>query len=565
MVLADWTNLFYDRILSRGWNYFHDGSVRDLCLIGNTLHAQVIGSEEYEVSIQTRDGSIGYMECTCPFAENGENCKHMAAVLYAAEAADEIPLSDFNAPLPAFNTLSVKNEPDIDMLRQAISAMSQDALRKLILDWSLHDPKLRNRILSQQGHTLPQCELEALKTAIDEMTEQASDRHGYIDYDHAYDYAWELIAFLQDVVPSMVTGGDVTDAFRLTCYAFMTFAEQDIDDSDGGFQEVSGACQELWQAQLDAASPKQRTCMFDWFLTAQASLDFVDDELEYFRLTAFHDNDLLCQNLSMVDDQIAQLRERTDGASNSYYLSIYINHRLRLMAELGASPEELTAFREPYLYLHEVREALLETYMEQNNTADAIALLLKSLELDSGHIGYQEMHCRRLITLYEKAGMQDAWLRELEDYILIFRQNSLDYVHKLKKSLSKDEWQSFLPQLLTADTLHSYLTAFLAEEGLLQELMEVLEFQGSLDNILKYAVLLKSEFPKRLTACFTQTLQHQMELASNAKEYRMAVEYLTNLQRLPGGTESANALASKWRTAHPRRRSMLEALDKIGL
>ena len=31
------------------------------------------------------DREIEEMECTCPYAEDGNYCKHMAAVLYAAE------------------------------------------------------------------------------------------------------------------------------------------------------------------------------------------------------------------------------------------------------------------------------------------------------------------------------------------------------------------------------------------------------------------------------------------------------------------------------------------------
>ena len=42
----------------------------------------VSGSDDYEVNIYFSDGEIEDMYCDCPYASDGNNCKHMAAVLY---------------------------------------------------------------------------------------------------------------------------------------------------------------------------------------------------------------------------------------------------------------------------------------------------------------------------------------------------------------------------------------------------------------------------------------------------------------------------------------------------
>lgn len=55
-------------------------------MITNGLRA-VKGSRSYNVIARIgEDGDIEDMECSCLYAYNGQNCKHMAALLYAVEA-----------------------------------------------------------------------------------------------------------------------------------------------------------------------------------------------------------------------------------------------------------------------------------------------------------------------------------------------------------------------------------------------------------------------------------------------------------------------------------------------
>ena len=85
--MIKWHNIFDDRILARGRDYWKDGAVHDLETDGERITALVDGTEEYEVEIELDDDSIRDLSCTCPYAEDGTPCKHMAAVLYAWETS----------------------------------------------------------------------------------------------------------------------------------------------------------------------------------------------------------------------------------------------------------------------------------------------------------------------------------------------------------------------------------------------------------------------------------------------------------------------------------------------
>ena len=88
--MIQWQHLFAVSILNRGREYYRKNKVRSLIRDGETFYATVEGSEEYEVEIRLEGSHVAEMHCSCPYAEDGSNCKHMAAALYEI-AARETP------------------------------------------------------------------------------------------------------------------------------------------------------------------------------------------------------------------------------------------------------------------------------------------------------------------------------------------------------------------------------------------------------------------------------------------------------------------------------------------
>lgn len=79
-----WQDLFSMTILSRGRTYYNAGRVKNLSKNDSCHSAVVTGTEEYNVVISYEGDNIASMTCNCPYAQSGERCKHIAAVLYAA-------------------------------------------------------------------------------------------------------------------------------------------------------------------------------------------------------------------------------------------------------------------------------------------------------------------------------------------------------------------------------------------------------------------------------------------------------------------------------------------------
>ena len=80
-----WEVLFDEDVLERGWSYYKKGHVKGFAASGNSCIARVIGTKMYNVRIMYPDTVNMKMSCDCPYAKDGNFCKHEAAVLYYFE------------------------------------------------------------------------------------------------------------------------------------------------------------------------------------------------------------------------------------------------------------------------------------------------------------------------------------------------------------------------------------------------------------------------------------------------------------------------------------------------
>ena len=81
----EWKGLFKDNILRGGQEYLNSNSVHNVSVSGNEISGDVSGIDNFHVSIKTAGDGIETISCSCPLAQTGAKCKHMAAVLFAWE------------------------------------------------------------------------------------------------------------------------------------------------------------------------------------------------------------------------------------------------------------------------------------------------------------------------------------------------------------------------------------------------------------------------------------------------------------------------------------------------
>ena len=88
-----WHTGFEGAILGRGKTCFKDGAVVGLYRGPLAWQALVVGTELYRVSAGIERGRVAALHCSCPHAQKGNRCKHMAALFYQLEAQGREVLS----------------------------------------------------------------------------------------------------------------------------------------------------------------------------------------------------------------------------------------------------------------------------------------------------------------------------------------------------------------------------------------------------------------------------------------------------------------------------------------
>ena len=170
--MNNWRDLFQDHILARGEMYYYDGAVLELHKTEHGYRAVVEGTEDYEVEIEIEEGEVCEMYCSCPYAEDGSHCKHMAAVLYEIEEQDESGLLSEDACL----------EQQEKELEELIEKLPERELRAFVKKLAGQDSGIRSMLLTRYAVEIDEKQMNRLKQGVDRLVWEYSDGNGFIDY-----------------------------------------------------------------------------------------------------------------------------------------------------------------------------------------------------------------------------------------------------------------------------------------------------------------------------------------------------------------------------------------------
>lgn len=211
----EWESYFYKRILDRGYDYYLDGCVEDLRITSNRIKAVVYGTHPYHVEIKLNGNRIIGMSCDCPYALDGHNCKHMAAVLYDWEQNATHPVID--------NSKLVKEASEEDV--------------RLFLVQVLDDnPSL---VETFKQYTQNEFSLDTMIDDLEGVCNSYSDGYHYIDYEYSCDFCEYFEEAVFKWLDLLKEKRQYSLAFKFLLKAYDILDELDIDDNEGETYELS--------------------------------------------------------------------------------------------------------------------------------------------------------------------------------------------------------------------------------------------------------------------------------------------------------------------------------------
>ena len=215
-----------------------------------------------EITIKNK---IDDMYCSCPHAESGNNCKHMAAVLIAYFEDEEEKTNDESL-------VSLVNEANIEDIKKFLITILEE------------NDKLRLRFKNTVTANLTKIDMDHFKNLVDMAIVNHSDYDCFIDYYSAFDFFEEIMDIINNDVRSMLDNKNFDNAFELTNYIFTSIGNVEIDDSDGYLSLLFDECYRIWEEIIKETDIKTKETMFNWFITNVNGevIDYMTDYIEDF-------------------------------------------------------------------------------------------------------------------------------------------------------------------------------------------------------------------------------------------------------------------------------------------
>ena len=552
--MKSWKNWFQPHILERGRACFAEGRVADLERTGDSYTATVEGTAEYKVEILLDGDSIEDMICDCPYAENGNACKHMAAVLFAVATTEPYRRNDTEKKERLTPAGLVEKIPD-------------SQLRPLLTELISADEKLYRALLLRYGEmALEEC-TKTLKKELTSIGKRYADRDGYIDYYHAGDFAEAIADHIQRQTETLLARKAPLLAFQGGIDALREYSNYSIDDSDGEYGLITEALNTTCIDVLADADETVAEKIFDILADCVKSDRedwFVQDFAMQMVFSRFAGKYFDEKKLALVDEQIVALTlSSKKDYSSEYEMKRLLMRRFDLMKQLSRPKEELDAFLEQHTKYSDIRKLRVQQALEDEKIDEATHLLEEGKAADHDKRGLVAEYSKWLMDLYERQGQQDKLIAELEYHIFALSSGGMEMLNRLKNVCAPAQWIEYRERYLSGRSYHKL--ELLESEGLWERLVEAVTAVERLSILDRYEAALKKKYPDRMLEAYVGILTKEAATASNRKHYQELAHYLKKLRSYPGGTERAARLAEDWRTQYSRRRAMMEELRNAGV
>lgn len=566
----EWHSLFKQHILERGAEYNQNGYVSAFGITEQGIEAEIEGTKKYHVNIELDGERITNMSCDCPHAESGNNCKHMAAVLFRFEEylyGEDVTKEEIveNKELSLKEIYDRKREEAVEL----VNKIPEEKVREMLVRHVLHDNSLKNRLELEYSTLMDAKQMLALKNEIKDIVYSNSHK-GFVDWYHASDFTSKLSCFLESKVKILIEKNYLEQAFELTNIVFYWIGNIDIDDSDGGSTYVADECYECWNLILQKCDKQQKEKMKKWFESHQSgyAIDFMDEYLKEFLFSEFLSEALIKEKIEELDEIISKCSGNNECASIysvHYGYENVIIKRMEYMKMLGCTEQEIMEFRKQNRQFFVIREMEIHEALEKQDYEAAKQLLLESKEMDAEYPKQVKQYSEQLIALYDKKGETENYRLELLYQLENYNHADLKYFLALKEAIGRDEeWENTVNQIISSNKNLYFVCQILNEEKRYKELMKKIEESNSIYLLDEYGKNLKKVLPDSVIEMYRKYILEEVQRVSDRTGYRHLMEYLKKISNISNGKEVALQIADQWKVEYRRRSAMMDELRKVG-
>ncbi len=553
-----------ETILKRGLQYFKNGLVNDPEEISpGEYEAIVEGTEDYTVQLTLKNGIITEHVCDCPY-DMGPVCKHVTAVIFYLQQ-DELELdkktkrTKTNQSAKPAKRKTVAQQVD-DLLEKA----SHDELKQFVREKASANAPFRNLFLSSFAQHNSDESKELYVKQVKSILKTASDRHGFIDWS-ASRIVGNAIDNLLESAQKQINNRNYKSAVFI-CTAVMeqmTEALQYSDDSNGDIGgSIDTAYEMLYTIAQEQLFEEIRKLIIEYCFTSFDKQIYSgwDWHIGVLRLAAL---------LLKTEDETERIFAQIEKAQRSDYekeeaQSIKYDILLKTKGENAAEK-----YLEQNITNSNLRREAIQKALKKKNYDKAISLAKDGVNYD----------------LKDKPGLAKEWYdwllkiaqaqndseKIIEYARLLFIdnfRNEQDYYQILKQYVKTEKWTAFVEAVIHDITTKKrwldtgLIASIFIKEEWWDRLLELVKKTPDLNTIDHYEKYLSKHYANEIVELYANGVLKYMKNSMGRDHYQNACRYIRKIIKL-GARDKANEIISYLRTEYPKRKALMEELDKV--
>lgn len=526
----DWTKYFSKKVLDRGYNYYLEGRITEIECENGVYFATVSGNYEYSVQIEPLMNGEYDMFCDCPHAQDGYNCKHMAAVLYHIESLNQNHSKNKNMIINQINQCDSKE------LIQFLSEL-------LIEDYHLY------QTFKKKFHLLTKEEL--LENIKHELNDINCKNHYYYDEREQYNFYMELITYMTKHFPVLMNQEEYSFLFELIQEISIKINKLFIYEKTNEYRRILNYILEFIDHLIEKVDDTFKEYIFNQLfeLTQGNQLFYYKRDFIDYLYSRYNDESYIEVKKEIAKDKINEY-VHSNIETCIYWLTKYIN--------LHPNLEEIKEIILPHKTIKEIRHAYINYLYNQHYDQECLSFLEEDKE-NHGVIEYgilKEVYKR----LENRNNYIDCLYHLICDY-----QGTIEIFIEYKNCFDENEWIDKREELFNHCRKNPNYGYFLVEEKLVDRLLGYITYMSDFNLVKQFEDILGNLYPNEIMELYEQEIDCILESPSNRDTYSCACQLIQKLTQFVGGHVKAQELISKYNQLYFRRSALKQELRKIRL
>lgn len=549
-----WEKLFKPHILERGYEYFRSHSIQNMEISSNRIRANVLGTEEYEVEILLSQDNITELYCSCPYAEEGKNCKHIAAVLY--EWFDKKEKKDKKG-----STLNKKKEEISNLLEK----IDKQTINSFLSEVLMENEKLFLRFKNLLNENDTEEYLELYREEIEDIILEYTDEDNFINYYNVDSFVSELEDIIyKDILP-MTKDGNYKLAFDILHEMFISITKLDVDDSSGILSSLVDDSYDKWLKILSKVKPGEKRIIFK---SLQSNLelpilDYMKEYIEKIIVKEFREKEYREVKLKWITKKIEECDKSELEWIRNYKLGKWAIWYFHLLQEDKYKEEEFLAFCKNYWHNEAVRKYYIDFCIQQKDYQAAFQAIEESILLDADNSFLLSYYTIKKKEIFLLQGDQEAYVEQLWKLVMKYNPGNLEFFKELKQQYPTKEWLVQREKIFQRLSKDRHLAILYHEEKLYDRLLSIVVETQGIFLLGEYEKDLISIFPKQVLQKYERELKEMASKTGNRKQYRELVSLLRKMKKIKGGNQVVENICMEWKIQYKNRPAMMGELEKL--